>query len=97
MKIDYDGNSVIFNFKWRKYLRIDRKRGLIEFENNSIPFSEVKGYWKNYHPKGRRLVFYAMLLTKNRLYKITPEIKDEESIEKILEVLRDIIPAEVKE
>ncbi len=97
MKIEREGDSVIFIFRGRKILKIDKRNRIIEYWEGIIPFSQIMGYWKNYRPKGKRFLFYVMLLTKNKLHRITPEMKDEDSVEKILEVLRDTIPVEVKE
>jgi len=96
MKIENDKEWIKFIFKGRKILKIDKKRRLIEYWESIIPFDDVRGYWKNYHPKGRGFVFYVMLLTEKRLHRITPEIAEEDSIEKVLDTLKNIIPVEVK-
>jgi|GEM_PF-2325589 hypothetical protein len=96
MRIETGDDFIKFVFGRRKILNIDKKRRIIEYWESIIPFNEVRGYWKNYHPKGRRFVFYVMLLTERRLHKITPEMTDEDSIEKVLDTLRDIVPVEVK-
>ncbi len=97
MKIEKNGSAIVFLFGRGKYLKIDRVNGVIEYWEDKIPFHQVIGYWKNYRPRGRKFLFYVMLLTRNRLHRITPEMKDEDSVEKILDVLRDTIPVEVKE
>jgi len=97
MKVEKSDEVIKFIFNRRRILKIDKKRGVIEYWESIIPFDEIKGYWKNYHPKGMKFVFYVMLLTERKLHKITPEIGDENSIEKVLDTLRHVIPLEVKE
>ncbi len=97
MKIINEENKIIFKFNSLKSLIIDKNFKKIEYWEGQVNFDDVIGYWKNYHPGGRLFVYYIMLLTRKKIHKITPELEDEDSIDKILEILKAIIPREVKE
>ena len=97
MKITNEGNKIVFKFNSFKSLIIDRDSKAIKYWDGEVNFDDVLGYWKNYHPGGKLFVYYIMLLTPKKIHKITPELEDEDSIDKILEILKTIIPREVKE
>ena len=97
MKIMEKGNKIIFSFNPPKTLIIDKDSKEIKYWDRQINFNDIIGYWKNYHPGGKLFVYYIMLLTRKKIHKITPELEDEDSIDKILEILKSIIPREVKE
>lgn len=97
MKILEVENKIIFKFNALKSLTIDRDSKVVKYWDGKINFDDIIGYWKNYHPGGKLFVYYIMLLTRNRIHKITPEIEEEDSIDKILDILKATIPREVKE
>jgi len=92
---DSEGRITI-KFGMMKKLVIDKERLLIEYWGGKIYFYQVMGYWKNQRPKGGKTVYYVVLLTRDKMHRITPET-DEETVEKVLNVLRDTIPVEAKE
>ncbi len=97
MKIINEENKIVFKFNAFKSLTIDKNSKRIKYWGGQINFNEIIGYWKNYHPGGKLFVYYIMLLTPKKIHKITPELEDEDSIDKIIEILKSIIPREVKE
>ncbi len=97
MKIEKNNERLIFKFNPLKSLIIDNDSKKIIYWEGEIPFNDVVGYWKNYHPGGGLFVYYVMLLTPKKIHKITPELKDESQIDKILDYLKSIIPREVSE
>ncbi len=96
MKKVVEGDRVSFRFSTLKKLVIDKEKGSIEYWDGNIPFSSVRGYWKNYHPKGKKMVYYVMLLTSQKLHKITPELGNEGLVDEILDILQKYVPVEVK-
>ncbi len=95
MKVEYEGDKVTFKFNRFKKLVVDKKSGDIEYWGGRISRGEISGYWKNHHPKGRKIVHYVMLLTPTRIHKITPETENEDAVDKILKFLEKHIPLEV--
>jgi hypothetical protein len=96
MKIKEYDEKIVFIFDATHTLTIDKKAKEIKFWDAKIDFKDVMGYWKNYHPGGGFFVYYVMLLTPKKIYKITPELQDEDSIDKILEFLKITVPREAK-
>ncbi len=97
MKLVENENKIILKFNSFKSLIIDKNSRKIKYWDGQVDFDDIIGYWKNYHPGGKLFVYYIMLLTRKKIHKITPELEDEELIDKILEILKSTIPREVKE
>lgn len=97
MKIERDEDKIIFKFNAFKKLIVDKRRGDIEYWDGRIPIRDVRGYWKNQHPKGRKMVHYVMLLTPSKIHKITPEFESEDAVDEILKFLEFYLPLEVNE
>ncbi len=94
MRIDDDGDIMVFKFTPLNSLIIDRKNKILKFKKWEVSFSEIRGYWKNHRVKGNKIVYYIMLLTPKKMDRITPEI-DEEDIDKIIGYLKKEIKLEV--
>ena len=94
MRMEDDGNMMVFKFTPISSLVIDRKSKILKFKSWKVPFSEVKGYWKNHRIKGGRIVYYIMLLTSKKMDRITPEM-DEYDVDEVLEYLKKEIKLEV--
>ncbi|NPA75616.1 MAG: hypothetical protein GXO25_06010 [Euryarchaeota archaeon] len=94
MRVADDGVVLEIHFA-TKTLILDRKARLLRYGKWDVPWKDIKGYWKNYRFKGRKRVFYIMLLTPTRMDRITPEI-DEYDADEVLHYLRSEIPLEAK-
>ena len=94
MEIERNGRIVVRFGRFKKLI-IDPENLFIQYWGGKIFFYQVMGYWKNYRRKGGDMVYYVVLLTKERMHRITPEM-DEASVEKVLNLLKDTIPVEAK-
>ena len=90
MKVLDDGNTIEIRFSPLKSIFIDRDEEEIRVGKKAIKFSDVKGFWKNYRYKGRKRVFYVVLLTSGEMKRITPEM-DEYDVDEIIRYLRDLL------
>ena len=95
MRVEDDGEILVFKFIPMKRLIIDRNRKILKFGRWVVSFEEIKGYWKNHRVKGGKIVYYVMLLTGKKMDRITPEI-DEYDADEILNYLKKEIKLEVK-
>ncbi len=95
MRFEDDGVEVVFHFGPLKSLKINRKYRYLEYGKWQVKFDEIKGYWKNYRFAGRKLVYYIVLLTSDKMAPITPEM-DEYDVNEVYTYLKKIIPLEVK-
>ena len=91
-----ENGEIVVKFNPLKKLVFDRENRVIKYWGGEIYFYQVMGYWKNYRPVGGKMLYYAVLLTREKMHRITPEISEEE-VEKVLNILRDLVPAEAKE
>jgi hypothetical protein len=94
MRVLDDGVLLEIRFP-TKTLLIDRKSRVLRYGKWEVKWDNIKGYWKNYRFKGRKRVFYVVLLTPERMERITPEM-DEYDVDEVLGYLRSEIPLEVK-
>ena len=90
MKILDDGGIIEIRFSPLRSLLIDRKEKEIRIGKKRIPFSNVRGFWKNYRFKGRKKLFYVVLLTGDAMEQLTPEI-DEYDVDEVVRYLRDLL------
>ncbi len=90
MKTMDDGITLTFKFSPSKSLIVNRNDKKIVFGKLSIKFSEVRGFWKNYRFKGKKRVFYVVILTNKMMQRITPEL-DEYDVEQIVAELKKIL------
>lgn len=90
MKVLDDGNTIEIRFSPLRSITIDRKEKEIKVGKKSIKFSEVKGFWKNYRYRGKRRVFYVVLLTPKAMERITPEM-DEYDVDEVIGYLKEIL------
>ena len=90
MKVLDDGNVIEIRFSPLNSIAIDREGREIIIGKKSIKFSDVRGFWKNYRLKGRRKVFYVVLLTHTMIERITPEM-DEYDVDEVISYLRDLL------
>jgi hypothetical protein len=90
MKILDDGTTLTFRFSPAKTLTVDRERKKIMFGKNTAKFEDVKGFWKNFRFKGKKRVFYVVILTNKEMTRITPEI-DEYDVDQIIVELKKIL------
>ncbi len=95
MRVEEDTSVLIFKFSFFKSLVVDKIKEVIKYQGDEIPFSSVKGYWKNYRVVRRKKVYYVMLLTSQKMFPITPHI-DEYDADEVLNGLRKLLPREVK-
>ena len=96
MRVEEDSTVLIFRFSPFKSLTLDKIKKVIRYRGDEIPFSTVKGYWKNYRFVWRKKIYYVMLLTSQKMFPVTPNI-DEYDAEEVLNVFRKLLPREVKE
>ena len=88
-RVEYQRKSK-FEFT-NDLLIVDRENEFIEGSFGSIPFSEIKGLWKNSHKKIFGMVYYIKVLTRDRIIQITPNLKKEEDADKIEEHLKKVL------
>ncbi len=89
MKVLDDGNLLEIRF-FKDTLKIYRKNETIEYNKKTWKFSDIKGFWKNYRFKGKKKVYYVIMLTSKSMERVTPEI-DEYDIDEIINYLRKIL------
>lgn len=89
VKVLDDGNLLEIRF-FKDTLKIHRKKGTIEYNKKIWKFSDIKGFWKNYRFKGKKKVYYVIMLTNKSMERITPET-DEYDIDEIINYLRKIL------
>ena len=87
MKVLADENSIEIRFSPGHTLVLYRKERKMKIGRREVPYSEVKGFWKNYRFKGKRKVFYVVLLTGEWMERITPEM-DEYDVDEVIKYLR---------
>ncbi len=90
MKIMDDGTTLLFRFSPFKTLSLNRNSRTITLGKTEIPFDEVKGFWKNYRISGKKKVYFVVLLTKNKMLHITPDM-DEYDVDEVIGYLIDIL------
>ncbi len=87
MKVLADENSIEIRFSPAHTLVLYRKARKMKIGRREVPYSEVKGFWKNYRFKGKKKVFYVVLLTGEWMERITPEM-DEYDVDEVIKYLR---------
>ena len=88
-RIEYE-RKVKFEFS-NNLLIVDREKEFIEGSFGCIPFSEIKGVWKNNHKKRFHMVHYVKVLTRDRIIQVTPDLKKEEDVDKIEKYLKKVL------
>ena len=91
MEVEVSEGITVFKFGLLWKLVIDEKNKEIRGRFGKVRFSEVVGAWKNYRKKGTRTVYYVQLLTKDRIYTITPEMDRESDVRRVLRTLKKVL------
>lgn len=94
MEIEKSEERITFKFGLLRKLIIDAKERKICGSFGDVKFDEVVGAWKNYRKKGSKIVYYVQLLTKNKIYTITPEMERERDVREILKALKKFLKIE---
>ena len=95
MRVEDDGNELTFHFSPFKLLIVSRVNRTLKYDKFKIRWDEIKGFWKNYRIRGRKKVYYVVLLTVKQMDRITPEL-DEYDTDEVLRYLKEVIDEEVK-
>ncbi len=90
-----EGERTIIRFGPFKKLIIDRENNFLEYWGGKIYFYQIMGYWKNSRPSRRRMLYYVVLLTKEKMHRITPGMGESDA-EKVLNILSNIVPVEAR-
>lgn len=83
--------KITFKFGLLRKLVVDLEKKKIYGFFGEVDFSDVVGAWKNYRKKGSKIVYYVQLLTKSKIYTITPEMERERDVKEILKTLKKIL------
>ncbi len=88
MKVLDDGSTLEIRFSPLSSIVMDRKAKKLRIAHKEISYSEIKGFWKNYRFRGKKKVFYVVLLTGDWMGRITPEM-DEYDVDEVIRYLRE--------
>lgn len=80
-----DGNTMEFRFT-HSSLIIDRGNQKIKYKKQETSFQDVRGFWKNFVLKRKKKYYYVVLLTRNWMTPITPEM-DEYDVDEVIHYL----------